>query len=273
MKFIVDHDFHIHSHLSYCSKDPEQNIINILKIAEERGLRDICITDHFWDAEEIPLWNGDWWYAAQNFSYISQDLPYPQSDSVRIHFGCETELDCYFQVGISPKHYDAFDFMIIPTTHMHSHTAVKDEDFDSLPRRRDLYLERLHKVLDQPLPFEKIGIAHLTCAFMAGLDEDNWKNTFKMLDGITDQEFRQVFKKFAKKGPGLELNFRLAEYQPGGEQDCILRPYRIAKECGAKFYFGTDAHFLRDFEGQTENHEAIVEALSLEETDKFRPKW
>ena len=71
MKYIVDHDLHIHSKLSFCSGDPEQTKENILKYAEKRGLKHICITDHFWDSELIPLWNGETWYGDQNYSYIS----------------------------------------------------------------------------------------------------------------------------------------------------------------------------------------------------------
>ena len=49
MKFTYDHDLHIHSQLSGCSSDPEQNNERILQYAEENGLHTICLTDHFWD--------------------------------------------------------------------------------------------------------------------------------------------------------------------------------------------------------------------------------
>ena len=29
MKFVIDHDYHIHSHLSLCSNDPEENTVEI----------------------------------------------------------------------------------------------------------------------------------------------------------------------------------------------------------------------------------------------------
>ena len=49
MRFPVDHDYHIHSKLSSCSKDPEQSTAHILEYAKEHGYRQICLTDHFWD--------------------------------------------------------------------------------------------------------------------------------------------------------------------------------------------------------------------------------
>ena len=43
MRFQLDYDlttiYHIHSQLSLCSKDPEQNLENILRIAKDLGLR------------------------------------------------------------------------------------------------------------------------------------------------------------------------------------------------------------------------------------------
>ena len=49
MKYVFDHDFHIHSELSSCSRDPEQSPARILKYAEDEGLHTIVIADHFWD--------------------------------------------------------------------------------------------------------------------------------------------------------------------------------------------------------------------------------
>ena len=49
MKFNFDHDYHIHSYLSNCSNDPNQNPKNILEYAKQNNLSELCITDHFWD--------------------------------------------------------------------------------------------------------------------------------------------------------------------------------------------------------------------------------
>lgn len=49
MKFKVDHDLHIHSHLSSCSRDPEQTPERILQYAKENGFKTVCLTDHYWD--------------------------------------------------------------------------------------------------------------------------------------------------------------------------------------------------------------------------------
>ena len=63
MKFKVDHDLHIHSQLSACSRDPEQTTQRLLEHAREDGLTTICVTDHFWD--DVVEGASDW-YAPQN---------------------------------------------------------------------------------------------------------------------------------------------------------------------------------------------------------------
>lgn len=64
MRYIVDHDLHIHSNLSTCSRCPEQTPERIAQYAVDMGLKTICITDHFWD-EKVP--GASAWYAPQNF--------------------------------------------------------------------------------------------------------------------------------------------------------------------------------------------------------------
>ena len=47
MKYIIDHDLHIHSCLSACSGNPAQTPAAILNYARANGFKHICLTDHF----------------------------------------------------------------------------------------------------------------------------------------------------------------------------------------------------------------------------------
>lgn len=53
MRFKADHDYHIHTFLSVCSNDEVQVPSAILGISKELGLKEICLTDHYWD-ETVP---------------------------------------------------------------------------------------------------------------------------------------------------------------------------------------------------------------------------
>ena len=59
MRYIVDHDFHIHSGGSMCSGDPEQTPARILQYAADEGYVAVALTDHFWD-ETVPMLQGGW---------------------------------------------------------------------------------------------------------------------------------------------------------------------------------------------------------------------
>ena len=265
MRYRIDHDFHIHSQLSSCSRDPAQTPEFLLSMAEKHGYDKICLTDHFWD-ETIP--GASKWYAPQDYAHICQAKPLPQSNQVRFYFGCETDMDQFFTVGISPKRMADMDFIIIPTTHLHMMGFTLDEKDDALACRARLFVERFDKLLSMDLPFEKIGIAHITCSLMAKPIEPGVWRHLDLLDMISDAEFERLFTLAAEKGLGIELNFPPDAYNEH-DLERELRPYRLAKKCGCKFYFGSDAHHPAEMEESRKQFEQIVDLLDLQEEDKF----
>ena len=268
MKYTVDNDLHIHTYLSPCSGDPEQNTENILKYALDSGLRDICITDHYWDHPKVP--GATSFLANLNTELLKKSLPLPRAEGVNFYFGCETELDKYGHLGIHPDSYDTFDFIVIPINHFHQEGfSLPAEDFNNVPAIAKRWVERFHYVMDQPLPFHKVGMAHLTCELMA---TEYRTQHLEVVDLITDEDYRGAFSRAAGCGAGIELNFETFFDYSEEELDRLMRPYRIAKECGCKFYCGTDAHHLKDFERMREKFEKVVDLLGLTEEDKFRIK-
>ena len=264
MRYAFDHDYHIHSYLSSCSKDPEQTAERILAYAEENGLKSICVTDHLWD-KAVPGASG--WYVKQNIEHVSEILPLPQSDKVNFYFGCETELDKFMTLGLAKENFDKFDFIIIPFTHLHMKGFTIDEDKSNREGRAAAYMSRLKAVLNMDLPFHKVGIAHPTCSLIAS---EEWKEHIAVIDSISDDNYGELFTLAAEKGVGIELNFSVDKYEKD-DLEKILRPYRIAKEKGCKFYIGSDAHHPAPLDAAKERFEKVIDALELEEGDKFRP--
>ena len=259
MKFIIDHDLHIHSRLSLCSNHPEQTPAAILEYARARGLRHICLTDHFWD-ETVPGASG--WYAPQNYPHITKSLPLPTADGIRFDFGCETDMDRFMTVGISRETLDKMDFVIIPTSHLHMGGFTIPADVTSPADRAKYYMARNHALLDMDLPFHKIGLAHFTCSL---LDRGCSGSFHDILDAISDAAYAEFFERAARCGIGIELNTDLADAYHAAS----LRPYRIAKACGCKFYLGSDAHTPEGLSGALARFEAMVDALNLTEDHKF----
>ena len=264
MKYRIDHDYHLHSFLSSCASDPIQTEHYILQKAQELGLSRICITDHYWDSA-VP--GASKWYQPQDFDHISASKPLPQAEGVEFLFGCETDLDKHMTVGCPPARYDDFSFIIIPTTHLHMMGFTIDEADDNIPARARLWVERMDAVLDQPLPFHKIGIAHLSTCLI------NWRNRsreehFATVAALDEAEMARVFVKAAKAGCGIELN--LSDMRSAGDElEIVLRPFYVAKEMGCKFYLGSDAHIPKEFDGFHEVYGRVIDRLGLTEEDKF----
>ena len=260
MKYVFDHDFHIHSQLSSCSRDPEQNNERILKYAEDEGLHTIVLADHFWD-ETVP--GASKWYSAQDYPHICQAKPLPQSDKVKFLFGCETEMDKNMTVGCSRERMEEFDFIVIPTTHFHMEKfTIAEENLATPQTRAQVWVDKLDALLAMDLPFHKIGIAHLICGLIWKGDRAKYLET---LDSITDADMHRIFAKAARLGVGIEINMSY----PDEERDTVLRPFRIAKEEGCKFYLGSDAHHPAGLDNARKKFERVIDDLELTEEDKF----
>lgn len=262
MKYIVDNDLHIHSQISICSNDPEQNNERIMLYAKENGLKTICLTNHFWDETVDGASEG---YKKKHYSVINAAKPLPQEDGIRFLFGCETDLSKELILGISKERCDLFDFIAIPTTHFHiKGFTLSEDELSSAKNKANAWVRRLETVLEKDLPFHKIGIAHLTCSLIAPVRSEY----LEVLSLISDEDMKRLFSKAAQVGVGIEINARDMRFTDE-EADIVLRPYRIAKECGCKFYLGSDAHHPEELDAAKAIFEKAVDMLKLTEADKF----
>ena len=263
MKFQIDHDLHIHSYLSSCSKNPKQNPEFILDYAEENGLKTVCITDHYWDTASGPAGK---WYETQNFEHISEILPLPRREGIDLLFGCEGEMNKENVIGIPSERFPSFDFIVIPTTHLHMKGfAIREEDFLLADRCAKLWIERLDALLSADLPFEKVGIAHLACYLMNKKSDEDYLRT---LDLIPKDEMHRLFERASKLGVGIELNGD--DMRLGAKHgEAVMRIFRIAKEEGCKFYFGSDSHHPEEFASPLRYIAEAIDTLGLTEDDKI----
>ncbi len=256
-KMTVDNDLHIHSHLSACSCDPLQTPENILEYAKQNSFKTICLTNHYFDKS---LYNGRIWHHTQTFEYISQHKNLPQAEGVNFLFGCECDMDMDCVMGITKEHYDDFDFILVSTTHLqiNGYTVRGDETAEELAL---LWSKRFDTVLNSDLPLHKVGLAHLTSGHIS--EEDY----LAVLKNIPEDEYHRLFSKAAEKGVSIELNIKSLNLQ-GEELELNLLPFKIAKQEGCKFHFGSDAHRPHQLVNTKENFENLVNLLALEENDK-----
>lgn len=138
------------------------------------------------------------------------------------------------------------------------------EDCTSPEQRAKLWIDKLNALFDMDLPFHKIGIAHLTCGLMAKERAD----FLKLVELIDETEMEKVFARAQEKGVGIELNADDMSFKDE-EKDIVLRPYKIAKKMGCKFYMGSDAHHPDALDNAKEIFERAIDLLELTEEDKF----
>ena len=100
MKYVVDHDYHIHSFISACAADPLQVPENILRCGKEHNYNRIILTDHFWDSDYAYYKGKNLKYIDNDYKSLSSALPLPQDDGIEFLFGCETDMNGSFEMGI-----------------------------------------------------------------------------------------------------------------------------------------------------------------------------
>ncbi len=260
MRYAADHDYHIHSTISPCCHDEKQTPEAILKYAKENNFKKVCLTNHLWD-EKVQ--SEAEWHDGQRFCCLVSVLPLPKDEQVDFLFGAEIDMDYNFVLGVSPERYDVFDFMVISTTHLHLAGNTVRTKIQTPEEAAEQWVLRFKELLKKDLPWHKTGIAHLTCGHILK------GRSHEVIKLLSDESLYEVFSESAKKGMGIELNTKTI-FTSEEEKNILLRPYYIAKDCGCKFYLGSDSHKNEALKGAKDNFERIITLLDLQEEDKFR---
>ena len=157
---------------------------------------------------------------------------------------------------------DFFDFITVSTTHLHleGYTVKKRPQIPE--EAAELWLKRFEELLKKDLPWHKIGVSHLTGRHIFKADHP------KAVSLLKTNDLYNIFSECAKKGVGIELNMK-SIFNSEEEKENLLRPFFIAKECGCKFYLGSDAHERWAFDNVDKAFARAIEILGLQEQDKF----
>ena len=270
MRYLIDHDLHIHSVGSMCSGVPEQTPDRILQYAADEGFATVGLSDHFWD-ETVPMPQGGWgpdFYTSQNYAHICQNLPLPCRSGIRFLFGAEVDMTLDGTVGVSPQRLAALDYVLISISHFHcTDFTIRSEDAATPEGRAAVLLDKLEALLEMPLPWHKIGLAHLTGPKLGGGDPDNHCEVLRLVQG---ERLTALFRKAAALGVGIELNTATFVFGNEAERQAVTAFYAHAKECGCRFFFGSDAHCPDHFVPHRQRAQAMADSLGLTDADIFR---
>lgn len=269
----VTHDFHIHTHLSLCANSTA-TVEHYMKTAKELGLKKIGFSDHFWDSpidgSLIPGWD---FYASkveehQNFEHllrIKPELEKYKDPDVQVYFGCETEYDpIHHGVAITEETAEKFDFIIVPQSH--THITMPKNLYQPYQKHLDYMINAYDEILDSPVSRYITAVVHPFEAVCCPYD-----NTI-LIDMLSEDVMKRLFTKSAEKEIAFEINVsQMMEKTQDEIASCAqIRMFKIVKECGCKFIFGSDSHdnvthqkyanaqFTADLLGLTENDIAVI---------------
>lgn len=258
----ITHDFHIHTGLSLCA-DPETKVSDFFEPAIAAGLDRIGISNHFWD-ENIPPLRDDGYFTMQNFERLSREEELIRNErSIKVSFGCEADYDyIHRDVAMTEETAEKFDHILVPNSH--THLVMPEEYWDDIPRHKEFLLTAYTDIIRGKISKYITAIAHPFD--VVGYPKDKLK---ALIDSVSDDEFKRIFDETAERGIAYELNVG------GGMQNSretiesfpTLRLARLAKECGCKFIFGSDAHAAREWRYYIENATLTAEIIGITEDD------
>lgn len=235
----IEHDFHIHTTLSLCAHDSSATVENYVRKAKELGLKKLGFADHMWDSA-IPGASENF-YKPQDFAHVAQLRQKIEKatnvDGIKLYFGCEVEYDPSREdIALTEETAKKFDFILVPNSH--THMMMPTEYYEPKKRHAQFMLNAFKNIVTSPLAKYVTAVAHPFSAVCCPYDRR------LLYDMITPQEYRQVFSIAKKADIALEININ--DYKNCTISEIMdnpsLRMLSIAKDCGCKFTFGSDAH-------------------------------
>ena len=263
---IIDHDFHIHTTLSLCAHDDTATVENYVRRAKDLGLRKLGFSNHMWDSSARPA-SGNF-YEVQDYAHVAQlrsEIDRCSAESgVDLYFGCEVEYDPIRRdIALTERTAQAFDYILVPNSH--THMMMPEEYYEPKARHAQFMFDAFMDIVTSPLAKYVTAVAHPFSAVCCPYDRR------LLYPLISEKQYREAFVCAREHDIAIELN--ISGYTEYGireiVQDPTIRMFRIAKECGCKFIFGSDAHSA----AAGETHDfwwiayILAELLELKEAD------
>jgi len=249
-------DYHIHS---YFSNDSDAPLEDLVKTAIERGASEIAITDHHETIQKVgPFLNHV--YQIDKWTPQYPIWTVPTHDRPVDYRAVKKEIDelnekykgkIYIVYGIEAGQAQAnpdevheivnshpFDFVLASTHTLENDLDLFFIDFSKCDAEKVYgeYLERLHKCIDYG-NFDVM--AHVNYAGRYIVRDTGIKYDYS----IFEEQFREIFKRLAHLGKGIEINTS-GLFQGLDEPIPSLWLLKVYRDCGGEIVtVGSDARF------------------------------
>jgi histidinol phosphatase-like PHP family hydrolase len=154
----LEHDFHVHTHLSSCAKD-SATIAHYVAKARELGIKKLGLADHMWDAA-IP--GASKWYSVQDFAHIStirEEIAAVEHEGIEFLIGAEGEYDyAHRGIALSEAVAEQLDFLIVPNSH--THMTMPKDFYEPHRKHAEFMLDAFYDIINSPLSKYVTAIPH-----------------------------------------------------------------------------------------------------------------
>lgn len=271
----ITHDFHIHTRLSLCAGPQGGTYREYIDQFLSQGLEKVGFTDHFWDERvgheglyvDSKSAGVPHYYKTQNFEYIcqlKQEIDSVSSKGIEVFFGAEAEYDPVRRdVALSRETAEKLDFVVVPNSH--THMIMPRENYYPYEKHRDFMVQAFIDIVKSPLKDKILAVAHPFYAVCCPYDVESLMST------IDSDTYKRIFTLAAESGIAIEVNIAcvqelLAKNTPDRAVEHI-RMFSLARACGAKLTFGSDAHSIGGHQSYVSACEKAIELFEISESD------
>lgn len=272
----IDHDFHVHTKLSVCAGPDGGTYDAYIDQFKKVGLKKVGFADHYWDElvghdamsiESKCYPSVDYFYRTQNTEHVLElkwEIEAKGDCGIDVFFGAEVEYDPVRRdIALSEEHAELFDFVIVPNSH--THMMMPKAFYEPYEKHLEFMTEAYLDIISSPLKSKILSVAHPFTAVACPYDYT------ELMALIGDDRYKSLFDKTAETGIAVEINASccssLLEAPESRRAAEYVRMFNLARECGVRFTFGSDAHLLSEHEKYIEKCQAAVSLVGLDESD------
>lgn len=257
----INHDFHIHTNLSLCAAETVTAEHYINK-AKELGLNKIGFANHMWDENIQPFPNRS--YKIQTVPYnleLKDELKTLDKKGIKVYFGAEAEFHPIYGVALTEENAEKFDYIIVSNSH--THMTMDKSLYQPYEKHAEFMIEAYKKILASSVSKYILSIAHPFDAVCCPYDI---QVLYKL---VSDDVYKELFSATAEKGIAVEINTSCFKdiNKENLEQFGAIRMFRIAREMGCKFTFGSDSHSEKGHDAYLYTAQTLIDCLEIKETD------
>lgn len=244
----LDFDLHVHTFHSPCGK-AEMLPSDIIRVAAERGLSRLAITDHWYPTTDTGI--------IADVRMAVSEAQERLGTSIQVFYGCEAEVMSPGSTAGSAELADMLDFVMVGATHF------VNKPMTILPEGDDEFRARYFlEMFDHGVSHSWVNVmAHPFFVFPSICSAS-------ILEHLKDSDLLPAIERAKENNVAMEISRRVL-VSPEQEQ-FSMRFLRLCKRVGLKFTCGSDAHQLKDL-GQMHLLEPIINDLELTDADIWIP--